>query len=62
VSGRKSRTPEIPEISGAWQSQAIFAAMLAAVRGDDTKAGDILREVAKSLEDQFAGKGGGPSG
>jgi hypothetical protein len=32
--------------------------MLAAVRGDDKKAGDILRDVAKSLEEQFGSKEG----
>jgi len=59
LSAKEKKGPEPPEISGAWQSRAFFAAMLAAVRGDDSKAGEILREVAKSLEDEFGVKEGG---
>jgi len=58
LSAGAPKSPELPEMGGAWQSRAFFAAMLAAVRGDDKKAGDILRDVAKSLEEQFGSKEG----
>lgn len=53
-----SRTaPEIPAGPGAWESRAFFAAILAASRGDDKAAADILREIAARMEKEFL-KGG----
>jgi len=57
MSGKVKKGPEIPEMPSAWQSRAFFAAMLKAVRGDDAGAAQILRDIAMSLEDEFASKG-----
>jgi len=40
-------------VSGAWESRAFFAALLAACRGDDKKAGDILRALAEKMSAEF---------
>lgn len=49
--------PGMPMAPGEWESRAFFAALLAASRGEDTKAADILREIAKSMETEFLKKG-----
>lgn len=49
--------PELPAGPGQWESRAFFAALLAASRGEDEKAADILREIAKSMETEFLKKG-----
>lgn len=49
--------PELKVGPGVWESRAFFAALLAASRGEDTKAADILREIAKSMETEFLKKG-----
>jgi len=49
--------PKFPEAPGAWESRAFFAAMLAACKGDDKKAGDILREIAESMSKDVMKKG-----
>jgi len=38
------------------QSQAFFAALLAAMSGDDKKAGDILRQIGNKLLEAFTPK------
>jgi len=48
----------MPDIPGAWESRAFFAALLAAARGDDKLAGDILRDIAEKMSKEFAGKRG----
>lgn len=48
----------LPQGPGAWESRAFFAALLAASRNEDKKAADILREIAKSMEQEFLKKGG----
>jgi hypothetical protein len=40
-------------------AQATFAAILAAMKGDDKKAGDILRGMGDSMLEKFGGKKGG---
>ena len=45
--------PSPPQVSGAWESRAFFAALLAACRGDDKKAGDILRALAERMSAEF---------
>jgi len=50
-------TPKLPEAPGAWESRAFFAALLAACKGDDKKAGDILREIAESMSKDVLEKG-----
>lgn len=50
-----------PPTTGAWESRAFFAALLAASRNEDQKAADILRDIAKSMEKEFLKKGA-PSG
>ena len=40
-------------------AQATFAAILAAMKGDDKKAGDILRSMGDSMLEKFGGKKGG---
>ena len=54
--------PELPSIPGAWESRAFFAALLAACRGDDKTAGDILRQIAQNLTKDFVVEGGVKSG
>lgn len=49
--------PQFPEAPGAWESRAFFAALLAACRGEDKKAADILRDIAASMEADFLEKG-----
>ena len=49
--------PELPQAPGKWESRAFFAALLAACRGEDTKAADILRDIAESMEADFTQKG-----
>ncbi|RLC86244.1 MAG: hypothetical protein DRJ03_09370 [Chloroflexi bacterium] len=44
------------------QSQAFFAALLAAMRGDDKKAADILRTIGEQLLESFAPSEGVKSG
>ena len=51
-----AKRPEVP-VAGAWESRAFFAALLAASRGEDTKAAEILRDIAKSMEKEFLKKG-----
>jgi len=51
-SAREVQVPPAP--SGAWESRAFFAALLAACRGDDKKAGDILRALAERMSQEFA--------
>jgi len=46
-----------PEAPGAWESRAFFAALLAACKGEDAKAAEILREIASSMTDEFLRKG-----
>ena len=53
---------EIPTVPGAWESRAFFAAMLAACRGDDKAAGDILREIAEHMTKEFLTEGPKHSG
>jgi len=50
--------PKLPEAPGAWESRAFFAALLAACKGDDTKAADILREIADTMSGEFLKSGG----
>ena len=54
--------PELPPVPGAWESRAFFAALLAACRGDDKTAGDILREIAERMTGEFLSEGGKPRG
>lgn len=49
---------ELPKVPGAWESRAFFAALLAACKGDDKQAGDILREIAEHMTSDFLKKGG----
>lgn len=51
-----AKRPPVPA-PGAWESRAFMAAVLAASRGDDQKAADILRDIAKSMEKEFVKKG-----
>jgi len=51
--------PKLPEAPGAWESRAFFAALLAACKGDDTKAADILREIADTMSGEFLKSGKG---
>ena len=51
-----AKRPEVP-VAGAWESRAFFAALLAASRGEDAKAAEILRDIAKSMETEFVKKG-----
>jgi len=44
---------ELPQVPGAWESRAFFAALMAACRGDDKAAGDILRQIADSMTKDF---------
>lgn len=46
----------LPPTPGAWESRAFFAALLAASRGDDELAGDILREIADKMAGEFKPK------
>jgi len=58
------KTEGMPSTPGAWESRAFFAALLAASRGDDELAGNILRDIADRMAGEFAptkkgkGKGG----
>jgi len=52
------RTPVI-DTSDQAMAQATFAAILAAMKGDDKKAGDILRSMGDSMLEKFGGKKGG---
>jgi len=47
---------ELPTGPGAWESRAFFAALLAACRGDDATAGEILREIADRMTREYKGK------
>ena len=51
--------PKLPEAPGAWESRAFFAALLAACKGDDAKAGEILREIADTMSGEFLKSGKG---
>ena len=51
-----AKRPEVPT-PGAWESRAFMAAILAASRNDDKAAGEILRDIAKSMEKEFLKKG-----
>lgn len=46
----------MPTGAGAWESRAFFAALLAACRGDDATAGEILREIADRMTREYKGK------
>jgi len=48
------RAPEPPAVPGAWESRAFFAALLAACRGEDKKAADILRSIAEGMTAEFS--------
>ena len=50
------KTEGMPSTPGAWESRAFFAALLAASRGDDELAGNILRDIADSMAGEFAPK------
>lgn len=50
------KPPDVPT-PGKWESRAFFAALLAASRGEDKKAADILRDISKSMETEFLKKG-----
>jgi len=52
---KMSKTQSMPPTTTI-QSQAFFAALLAAMSGDDKKAGDILREIGNQLLTQFSPK------
>jgi len=50
--------PRMPEVAGAKESRAFFAALLAACRSDcDCEVCQILREVADNMTKEFTGKG-----
>jgi len=50
--------PEIPEVAGAKESRAFFAALLAACRSNcDCEVCQILRGVADSMAQEFKPKG-----
>lgn len=49
-----SKVPKTPE---KWESRAFFAAILAASRGDDKAAGDILRSIADRMTSEFLKEG-----
>lgn len=49
--------PMLPEAPGAWESRAFFAALLAACKGDDAKAAEILREIADTMSGEFLKSG-----
>jgi len=46
----------LPATPGAWESRAFFAALLAASRGDDELAGEILRSIADRMAGEFGPK------
>jgi len=48
--------PEL--VSGAKISRAFFAALLAAVEGNDNEAAEILRQIAKEMRSEFIQAGG----
>lgn len=48
---------KLPEVPGQWESRAFFAALLAACKGEDTKAAEILRQIASTMTDEFLQKG-----
>lgn len=50
--------PELPTVPGAWESRAFFAALLAACKGEDEKAAEILRDIADRMTGDFLKKGG----
>lgn len=50
--------PKLPETPGAWESRAFFAALIAAIKGDDEKAAEILRSIADSMTGEFVKSGG----
>jgi len=50
----------IVDTSDQAMAQATFAAILAAMKGDDTKAGDILRSMGDSMLEKFGPRKGAP--
>jgi len=50
--------PSLPPQTGAWESRAFFAALLAACQGEDAKAAEILRSIADRMTAEFTAKGG----
>jgi len=53
---REMGESELPTGAGAWESRAFFAALLAACRGDDAKAAEILRQIADKMTAEYTGK------
>ena len=51
-----NKSDGMPAVPGAWESRAFFAALLAASRGDDELAGNILREIADRMAGEFGTK------
>ena len=49
------RTPKLPETDQE-MAQATFAAILAAQKGDDALAGEILREMAEKMMGKYGAK------
>jgi len=47
---------ELPTGAGAWESRAFFAALLAACKGDDATAGEILRQIADRMTQEYKAK------
>ena len=54
--------PKLPTVPGAWESRAFFAALLAACKGEDEKAAEILRNIADRMTGEFLQKPGGKGG
>lgn len=50
---------KFPQPPGAWESRAFFAALLAACRGEDQKAAEILRSIADNMTGEFLKHGRG---
>lgn len=46
-------SPEAPGAPGPYESRAFFAALLAASKGQDKKAADILRSIADRMTAEF---------
>lgn len=53
---------ELVAPTGAWESRAIFAAILAACQGKDQEAAEILRSIAETMKADALKKGGRVSG
>jgi len=58
----EKRAPTIPQLPGREESQAVLAAILAAQKGDDKLAGDILRHLADTVLKDFLPKELKPGG